>query len=135
MADAVRSLTLTHFPPLAKVSDVFCQPAERRRSKRFAQLTANYRCWTGPASLGFCRHRSPCWKHSIWLSVSTSVAHLAGALGKPVWLLNRFGSEWRWLLDRRDSPWYPSVTIYRQQDRDEWSVLLQEIMGPAAMGG
>ena len=61
------------------------------------------------------------------ISVDTSVAHLAGALGKPVWLLNRFGSEWRWLLDRSDSPWYPSMTIYRQKDRDDWTALITDI--------
>ena len=63
------------------------------------------------------------------ISVDTSVAHLAGALGKPVWILNRFGSEWRWLLDRNDSPWYPSMTIYRQQDRDDWTALMARIAG------
>jgi hypothetical protein len=47
------------------------------------------------------------------ISVDTSVAHLAGALGKPVWLLNRFGTYWRWLLNRDDSPWYPRLRQFR----------------------
>ena len=45
------------------------------------------------------------------ISVDTSVAHLAGALGKPVWLLNKFDGSWQWLIDRDDSPWYPSMRI------------------------
>ncbi len=48
------------------------------------------------------------------ISVDTAVAHLAGALGKPVWLLNRFDPDWRWLRDRSDSPWYPTLRQYRQ---------------------
>jgi ADP-heptose:LPS heptosyltransferase len=54
------------------------------------------------------------------ISVDTSVAHLAGALGKPVWLLNRFESEWRWMLERTDSPWYPGMKIFRQQELGNW---------------
>jgi ADP-heptose:LPS heptosyltransferase len=64
------------------------------------------------------------------ISVDTSIAHLAGALGKPVWLLNRMGSEWRWLLDRDDSPWYPTMTIFRQERRD-WDAVMRR--GAAAL--
>ena len=45
------------------------------------------------------------------ITVDTAVAHLAGALGKPVWILNRFDACWRWLADRDDSPWYPSARL------------------------
>jgi hypothetical protein len=61
------------------------------------------------------------------ISVDTSTAHLAGALGKPVWILNRFDSEWRWLLDRVDSPWYPSVRLYRQEKAGDWDTVVQRI--------
>jgi Tfp pilus assembly protein PilF len=55
------------------------------------------------------------------ISVDTAIAHLAGALGKPVWLLNRFETEWRWMLDRDDSPWYPTMKIFRQRRPSDWS--------------
>jgi hypothetical protein len=54
------------------------------------------------------------------ISVDTSTAHLAGALGKPVWVLNRFDTCWRWLLDGDDSPWYPTLKLYRQPDAGNW---------------
>jgi tetratricopeptide (TPR) repeat protein len=54
------------------------------------------------------------------ISVDTSVAHLAGALGKPFWLLNRYNTCWRWLLDREDSPWYPTARLFRQDATREW---------------
>jgi len=61
------------------------------------------------------------------ISVDTAVAHLAGALAKPIWLLNRYDSDWRWLLDRDDSPWYPSLKIYRQKEYDNWDNLIELI--------
>ena len=54
------------------------------------------------------------------ISVDTSVAHLVGALGKPVWLLNRFDTDWRWLLNRDDSPWYPTLRQFRQASPGDW---------------
>jgi hypothetical protein len=59
--------------------------------------------------------------------VDTSVAHLAGALGKPVWILNRFDSCWRWLLDRGDSPWYPTARLFRQERPGEWDAVFARV--------
>jgi ADP-heptose:LPS heptosyltransferase len=61
------------------------------------------------------------------ISVDTAAAHLAGALGKPVWLLNRFESEWRWMLKREDSPWYPSMKIFRQSRPGDWDEVIARV--------
>lgn len=61
------------------------------------------------------------------ITVDTSTAHLAGALGKPVWILNRFDTCWRWLLEREDSPWYPTARLYRQNSPGDWNPVVQRI--------
>jgi len=62
------------------------------------------------------------------ISVDTSVAHLAGALGRPTWiLLPAQATDWRWLTGRRDSPWYPSVTLYRQRPGEGWEAVLERV--------
>jgi tetratricopeptide (TPR) repeat protein len=61
------------------------------------------------------------------ISVDTSTAHLAGALGKPVWILNRFDTCWRWLIDRDDSPWYPTARLYRQERPGDWPAVLEKV--------
>lgn len=62
------------------------------------------------------------------ITVDTSVAHLAGALGKPVWILLPFAADWRWLRDRRDSPWYPSAHLFRQPKPDDWDSVIQNVL-------
>lgn len=64
---------------------------------------------------------------SLVISVDTSVAHLAGALGKPVWVLLPWVADWRWMLNGNDSPWYDNATLYRQNERGNWSEVLQKV--------
>lgn len=65
------------------------------------------------------------------VSIDTVIPHLAGALGKPVWLLNRYESDWRWLLGRTDSPWYPSMKIFTQPAKGDWDGALAQVASEA----
>ena len=61
------------------------------------------------------------------IGVDTAVVHLAGAMGKPVWLLNRFDTCWRWLRGRDDSPWYPSLRQFRQPSPGDWDSVITRV--------
>jgi ADP-heptose:LPS heptosyltransferase len=61
------------------------------------------------------------------ISVDTATAHLAGALNRPVWILNRYDACWRWMLDRADSPWYPSARLYRQRCAGDWDTTILDV--------
>ena len=61
------------------------------------------------------------------VSADNSTVHLAGALGQPVWVLLPFNADWRWLLERHDSPWYPSVRLFRQSEISNWSSVFEDL--------
>jgi len=61
------------------------------------------------------------------IAVDTSTAHLAGAIGKPVWLLLPFVPDWRWMLDRPDSPWYPTMRLFRQPSIGDWTSTIHQV--------
>ncbi len=61
------------------------------------------------------------------ISTDTMVAHLAGALGIPVWTLLHFHADWRWMADREDSPWYPTMRLFRQQLPDDWTSVIAHV--------
>jgi len=61
------------------------------------------------------------------ISVDTAVAHLAGALGKTVWTLLPFAPDWRWMLNREDSPWYPTMRLFRQASPGDWGAAISKV--------
>lgn len=104
------------------------QPAEGELA---ASIAAR---WSGPAFVDhtqdlrdFGETAALIEQLDLVISVDTSTAHLAGALGKPVWVLVRFDACWRWLRHRSDSPWYSSVRLYRQQRRGDWDGVVQQV--------
>ena len=58
----------------------------------------------------------------------TAIAHIAGALGRPVWVALRHVPDWRWQIGRPDSPWYPTMRLFRQSEAGEWGAVFSEIV-------
>jgi len=77
--------------------------------------------------LNFDNTAALCECLDLVISIDTSVAHLSGALGQRTWILLAFNPDWRWLLGRTDSPWYPSATLYRQESIGDWNGVLSRV--------
>lgn len=95
--------------------------------------------WTGPdlfdptkALRDFADTAGVIANLDLIISVDTAVVHLAGALDKEVWLLNRFDTCWRWMLDRTDSPWYPKLRQYRQPRPGDWASVMEKVSADLA---
>ena len=120
--DQRRSMRLADMAPLLDVpgcSFVSLQlgpPAARNAGSRLRDVSERLTDWADTAGLiaGL----------DMVIAVDTAVAHLAGALGKPVWMLNRFDSCWRWFRQREDTPWYPSMRLFRQASRGDWAEVI-----------
>ncbi|MDB5288953.1 MAG: glycosyltransferase, partial [Phycisphaerales bacterium] len=67
------------------------------------------------------------WGLDLVITVDTVVAHLAGAMGKRVWVLLQFAPDWRWLLDRPDCPWYPKMRLFRQPKPGDWQSAVRDV--------
>jgi tetratricopeptide (TPR) repeat protein len=93
-----------------------------------ATLDANPHIRHAPDEVGdFDKTAALCDALDLVISVDTSIAHLSAALGRKTWILMPFLPDWRWLLDRRDSPWYPTVTLYRQRSAGDWHDVFQNV--------
>jgi Flp pilus assembly protein TadD len=127
--DARRSVTLCAMAPLAGVSGVSfislqkgapsAQAADPPAGMVLNDFTARLEDFADTAALIDAL--------DLVISVDTAVAHLAGAMGKPVWVLNRYDTCWRWLLNRSDSPWYPTLRLFRQPGPGDWDSVMRNV--------
>jgi tetratricopeptide (TPR) repeat protein len=127
--DRRRSIPFSKFAALAGVpgvSYVSLQKGDAALQSRTPSFSLAIEDWTH--ELGdFADTAALIEALDLVVAVDTAVAHLAGALGKPIWLLNRFDTCWRWLLNRNDSPWYPTLRQFRQPRPGDWESVLAEV--------
>ena len=132
--DADRSLSLNQMAKLLSNDYQFIS-LQKEISETDAQILAEYNeieHW-GDELNDFADTAALCELMDVVISVDTSVAHLAGAIGKAVWVLLQFSPDWRWLLDRSDSPWYPSAKLCRQERIGDWDGVLEEVKADLAI--
>lgn len=125
-ADGNRSMALRFFEPLAKIPSVRLISLQKKNGlEQLQSLPAGMIVETlgddfdeGPDA--FIDTSAVMMNLDLIITSDTSVAHLAGALARPVWTLLPFVPDWRWMLDRDDSPWYPSMRLFRQETVGDW---------------
>ena len=104
-----------------------CLQKELRASDRAWLAARNDVPFFGDALKDFADTAGLVAAMDLIVTVDTSVAHLAGALGKPTWVLLPYNPDWRWLLGRADSPWYPTMRLFRQKNIGAWAAVLDEV--------
>lgn len=125
--DRRRSMTLAALAPLGEVpgvSFVSLQMGAAAAQARPEGMVLHD--WTGELH-DFADTAGLMQALDLVITVDTACVHLAGALGRPVWMMNRFDSCWRWLRERADSPWYPTLRIFRQAVPGEWGAVVGEV--------
>lgn len=124
-----RSCPLVHFQPLLPLPDI----AYYSLQKGIAQTNLSELGWTQVQDLSSQLHdmaetAAAIAQLDLVITVDTSIAHLAGALGKPVWVLLTFQPDWRWMLHREDTPWYPTMRLFRQSKPNDWQGVLDRVV-------
>ncbi|HTY48692.1 MAG TPA: tetratricopeptide repeat-containing glycosyltransferase family protein [Steroidobacteraceae bacterium] len=132
-ANRRRNIPLAALAPLNR-PDIEFYSLQKGQSARAELAEASAQNWPGPPLIDltpqlrdFADTAALIEQLDLVISVDTSTAHLAGALGKPVWILNRYDTCWRWLLDRSDSPWYPTARLYRQGSPGDWAGVVARV--------
>ena len=131
VTDPRRSMPLAKFRPVAQISGLRLYGLQKGISAEQIEVEGvpegmeitNF----GQEFEDFADTASVIENLDLIISIDTSVAHLAGAMGKPVWLLLPFAPDWRWLLDREDSPWYPTMRLFRQPSPGDWDTVIRQI--------
>ncbi len=131
-ADRLRSIPGTALDRLAGLRDVeflSLQMAPAMQPSRLPLIDA------APMLTDFAVTAAVLAEVDLAITVDTAVAHLAGAMGKPTFLLLPHVADWRWLKDRSDSPWYPTLSLYRQPRPGDWESVIERVADEAAQGG
>lgn len=126
--DRNRSMKLIDFLPLASAGvEFFSLQKDMNAAERIMLAGVHAIKNIGGELADFSETAAVIAHMDLVISVCTSVAHLAAAMGKPVWLLLSHAACWRWLLDRDDSPWYPSMRLFRQPELGDWASVVDTV--------
>jgi ADP-heptose:LPS heptosyltransferase len=126
--DKIRSTTLNHFKMLAKIKGATFFSFQKEVSAADGNLLRMLQINNlGPHFTDFSDTAAAIENLDLLISVDTSVAHLAGAMGKPVWLLIPFIPDWRWRMGANRSPWYPQMRLFRQKTRGDWESVFDTV--------
>jgi tetratricopeptide (TPR) repeat protein len=129
-----RDMTLDAIRPLlAADADFYCLHTELSDDERSGIAAFSNVVWLGERLDDFADTAGFVINLDLVITVDSAVAHLAGALGKPVWVMNRYASCWRWLLNRMDSPWYPSLRLFRQPLLGDWTTVVEDVRQAVAV--
>lgn len=127
--DRDRSMNLKYFEPLLGIKE--CNFFSLQFGERCQDIITlgleNTLKDLGKDLGGFMEPAAAINNMDLVISVDSSMAHLAGALGKPVWTLLSFNPDWRWMLNRSDSPWYSSMKLFRQEKRQDWQGVIERV--------
>jgi hypothetical protein len=129
--DHKRSLSFAQFanlfPNNTKDFEFICLQKEIKTSDKVAFSNANMIQFYGNELEDFSDTAALMSQVDLVISTCTSIPHLSCAMGIPTWILLSYVPDWRWLMKQTDSPWYPSATLYRQNQLGEWSSVLEQI--------
>jgi tetratricopeptide (TPR) repeat protein len=129
--DALRSTALEQFGALAKIDGLVCFSLQKgaKAEEQLANAPAGLRIVPlGHEFKSFGDTAAAMENLDLVIAVDTSVIHLAGAMGLPVWTLVAKSPDWRWLLERDDTPWYPTMRLFRQHEVKNWDHVFQDIV-------
>jgi len=129
LADQRRSIPLSHFEPLARIRGVRLFSLQKGYgTEQLAEIKSQWPIIDlGNRLEDFTDTAAVMMNLDLIISADTAPAHLAGALGRPVWTVLSFAGSWRWLLDREDSPWYPTMRLFRQKKPGGWAEVFERI--------
>jgi tetratricopeptide (TPR) repeat protein len=126
--DSGRSIPLEQFGPIiAAAPEAYCLQRDLRPLDIPALAMHRRIGFFGHELRDFADTAALAAEMDLVISVDTSVLHLAGALGRPVWGLIPFAADWRWLYNREDSPWYPTMRLFRQRSIGDWGEVVQRV--------
>lgn len=129
--DARRSIGLARLAPLLSVAGVQFVSLHREVRPEHAEALRSLPqlLHFGEEISDFADTAAVISELDLVISSDTAVLHLAGAMGKPLWILTSLSPDWRWLLQREDSPWYPTAKLYRQPRMDDWESVIERVRG------